>query len=1358
MGFLYLIADRESLLIGRDTRNDFVINSPLISPVHVRITPSDNSNTAWIRVEGRGEVRVNSISYQSGARVMICKSDYIHVGNELILWLKNYIYINTFNDNDRTTVSAPGLRLINASKDLPGIRPEIKKIYVPSVRKRRFYDDSEIEIEAPPARRAPEKNSLMLAIGPALTMVIPILLGAGRAISVLSSVFAAFWAAGNFINQQKKHRKEEKRRRNSYLSYIAECEQRLKTSSGEFRAVLEDNYPVINAYLRGGPNPFLLWNREREDVDSFRIRVGVGECDFPNEIRIPRDRFSQVDDSLKRMPVNLQMKYRLIPKCPVLIDIKEERVIGFIYDDYEYAYSVLGAFILQMAVSFLPDAVSFGISSDNMGFTGALDWVRFLPHFKDNLLNEIDERLRSTEENNGGSGGTETAGDKICLLITDDIMQATRLVCDKNTKLILICPSLARLPSFVDKIISCRSDFYGIIGMGNAGNKRKNIRFDRLSKVMCSEYARVLGRIWGIRNNESSSVPKTVLFDRLYERDISAEDIAAAWRSADTSKSLGFPIGMGDSDRIIYLDLHEAHAGPHGIIAGTTGSGKSELLTTIILSAALNYPPDKLGFFLIDYKGGGMSNLFRKLPHVMGAISNLSDTEINRAMISIKSENLRRQKIFNDCAVNNIRDYARKYDEGRADIALPHVFIIIDEFAELKKENPDFMQELISVAAVGRSLGVHLILATQKPAGVVDDKIRSNSRFRICLRVEDKMDSGDMLHNHDAALIKECGRGYLQVGNNEIYEYFQSAYAMGEKSDTNVNYKVIITDENGEDLSECSRATAEQNAVNAKKNITWHEYLLEEIVRADLQISYKSPEKLWMPPLPSIIKSTQISFGSEADISPTVRYIFRNDEFSINSIPIGIADDPMRQAYKPVVFDIKKCGNTAVIGMPGCGKSGILRAILVGITEKYDSRQINIFIVDNGGNRLKLFKDSNICGGYINSDNSGHFMMLLYHIREIMNDRRRNLENENVQYPHQLLIVDNYSESVRSCLETAEAIFQDIIKYGPSVGISVILSSVSVGMGELPARFLDVMDTVFCLGRMETYQVAGYIKQPVSKIPHIADFPGRGVTVIGEDILEFQALDLDDNARITYDIIKNNDEKPEKSPAYPYIPDDPCLKSFLERAVKEVGQEEIIQRGLPVGYEEKTGKLFCLPIGNIKITLVIGKEGTGKHSFVDILTAVAARYDVRTYTADNTNSLLDKLTVKRTDDTSFLLITISNIEKVLKDNPGDIEILKRAFDNSGKNRSNVHIVAIFNGRDRVYEAAEELWEALMKKPYVMCFGGNLDEQRLFDFSYLPYAKLSEEKEAGRCHVRRFGKGMFYGDVLIPQNELMEFEE
>lgn len=289
-----------------------------------------------------------------------------------------------------------------------------------------------------------------------------------------------------------------------------------------------------------------------------------------------------------------------------------------------------------------------------------------------------------------------------------------------------------------------------------------------------SRTLRTLNHQVGITN----SIPETVSFLELFHaKEVKEIGIQQRWLTSESSKSLSVPIGYKGKDDIVYLNLHEKAHGPHGLLAGTTGSGKSEFLQTYILSLAVHFHPHEAAFLLIDYKGGGMAQPFRNIPHLLGTITNIEGSKnfSMRALASIKSELKKRQRLFDQYQVNHINDYTKLYKQGKAEVAMPHLFLISDEFAELKSEEPDFIRELVSAARIGRSLGVHLILATQKPGGIIDDQIWSNSRFKVALKVQDATDSKEILKNSDAANITVTGRGYLQVGNNEVYELFQSA-------------------------------------------------------------------------------------------------------------------------------------------------------------------------------------------------------------------------------------------------------------------------------------------------------------------------------------------------------------------------------------------------------------------------------------------------------------------------------------------------------------------------------------------------------------------------------------------------------
>ncbi|EGJ43234.1 FtsK/SpoIIIE domain-containing protein [Streptococcus sanguinis] len=235
--------------------------------------------------------------------------------------------------------------------------------------------------------------------------------------------------------------------------------------------------------------------------------------------------------------------------------------------------------------------------------------------------------------------------------------------------------------------------------------------------------------------NLKSSIPDTVTFMEMYGAETFSDlQVLQKWQQNAPYKSLAVPIGLRGKEDLVYLNLHEKAHGPHGLIAGTTGSGKSETIQSYILSLAVNFHPHDVAFLLIDYKGGGMANLFKNLPHLLGTITNLDGAQSMRALASINAEIHRRERLFREFEVNHINQYQKKFKNGEATEPLPHLFLISDEFAELKVNQPDFIKELVSIARVGRSLGVHLILATQKPSGVVDDQIWSNSRFKLALK------------------------------------------------------------------------------------------------------------------------------------------------------------------------------------------------------------------------------------------------------------------------------------------------------------------------------------------------------------------------------------------------------------------------------------------------------------------------------------------------------------------------------------------------------------------------------------------------------------------------------------------------
>ena len=421
-------------------------------------------------------------------------------------------------------------------------------------------------------------------------------------------------------------------------------------------------------------------------------------------------------------------------------------------------------------------------------------------------------------------------------------------------------------------------------------------------------------------------------------KDVDELPIKQNWLTKESAKSLAVPIGLKGKEDVVELNLHEKAHGPHGLLAGTTGSGKSEFLQTYILSLAVHFHPHEVAFLLIDYKGGGMAQPFKNIPHLLGTITNIEGSKnfSERALASIKSELKRRQRLFDQYQVNHINDYTDLYKQQQAEEPLPHLFLISDEFAELKREEPDFIRELVSAARIGRSLGVHLILATQKPGGVIDEQIWSNARFRVALKVQDANDSREILKNGDAATITVTGRGYLQVGNNEVYELFQSAWSGApylEDTTQSEDEIALVTDLG---LIPLSNVTTHDRKKKGRK--TEIEAIVEKIEALQVEMGIKKLNSPWLPPLAQRLSRKSYQSSEKHEIN------------------FAMIDEPEKQSQTVYHYDVLEDGNIGVFGSSGYGKSHTVMTLLLGMAESFSPEEMHYYLFDFGNGTLLPLK------------------------------------------------------------------------------------------------------------------------------------------------------------------------------------------------------------------------------------------------------------------------------------------------------------------------------------------------------------------------------------------------------------------
>ncbi len=822
----YDISRASYITVGKSEDNTIVYhNTSYVSRQHMIITRRNDG----MYISDRSENGTFVNSYRISAEQKLNFGDIIDIFGLRIIYFGNIISVNTAGSKctiDENVLPPYSVRSYGAA-NLSRVMKK-KRFFHRAPRNVEKLFTEAVEIEAPPQPKEIGKKPLFMVIGPSFTMAIPMTVGCGVAIlaskasgmgtsafmytgiitAVLSAVIGVVWALINLKYEKKSIEEQELHRFDAYSKYLVEQAEQIKDMYNANHKSMCEMYPHVEECSNYNENSQFLWNRNFTHSDVLFHRLGIGSIPFQVRIGIPQKKFALVSDELADRPAYIRDTYKMLNDVPVGIDMLEKRLIGIIGGSgRQGAIDVARTLTMQIAANNCYTDVKLAFVCSGKTYDDAMkDWefARWLPHVwsedkktryiafdraeASDVFYDIANVMRIREENAAAEHGKDVKIVKphYILVITEPEWLEGELISkyvygekeEYGLTTIMLAEHYEDLPNLCKNIIENTPEYQGIYNVQSQSEERTDARFDYISREAAEGFARRISSV-EVRETESGTdVPTSLSFFEMYDIDKLEElNVLERWKKNRTYDSMKALVGQKAGGADCYLDIHEKYHGPHGLIAGTTGSGKSETLQTYMLSLAVNFSPKDVGFFVIDFKGGGMANLFSNLPHMIGQISNLSGNQVHRAMVSIKSENKRRQRIFTEHGVNNINLYTRLVKNNEATIPVPHLFIIIDEFAELKREEPEFMKELISVAQVGRSLGVHLILATQKPSGTVDDNIWSNSKFRMCLRVQDRQDSNDMLHKPDAAYITQAGRCYLQVGNDEIYEYFQSGWS-----------------------------------------------------------------------------------------------------------------------------------------------------------------------------------------------------------------------------------------------------------------------------------------------------------------------------------------------------------------------------------------------------------------------------------------------------------------------------------------------------------------------------------------------------------------------------------------------------
>jgi S-DNA-T family DNA segregation ATPase FtsK/SpoIIIE len=1022
----YLLDRDTEISIGRVEKNDIVINNEFISGQHAKIVFAnkqwsihDNGSTNGTFVNGlrviNQRLNIGDVVYLMGFKLIIGNC-FIAINNPdgKVEFVADKLHpfpnqeIKMFDDDDDET---------NEGTDY----------FYRSPRFKRDIERAVFQIDSPPQNAAGEEMPFIMVIGPSMTMGLASMTTAIFAINnamstgnisgaMPSIVMSASMLLGTVLwpvlskrFEKRRKAKKEALRQKKYKEYLDRISIQFSEECEKQAEILRENFVPINDCVARIQNVQRnLWERGFGQNDFLTLRTGLGNGLLEAEISYNERKFTIDEDNLQEELYTLCEKPKVLRNIPVTWSLYEDYISGLIGERGKTKGFVKGL-IFQLASLYSYDEVKMVFLYDrseeaDFGFAKWLPHVwsgggnfRFIatdPNEAKEVSAYIEREIENRSDINEGELDDIAPYYIIFALnkaMADRVEMLKQIYARKKNlhfSVISVFDELKNLPKECTMVVELDESGGRLFDKNDISGKTVPFTPDIFLPVHPETLSISLSNVHLDTLAGSFKLPKMITFLEMFGvGKVEHLNALSRWNDNDPTKSLEAAVGVDTMGELFRLDLHEKFHGPHGLVAGMTGSGKSEFIITYILSLAVNYHPNEVAFILIDYKGGGMAKSFENLPHTAGIITNLDGAAIKRSLISIESELKRRQAIFakagKEVGVSNIDiyKYQKLYREGTVSEPLQHLFIISDEFAELKTQQPEFMTQLVSAARIGRSLGVHLILATQKPAGVVDDQIWSNSKFRVCLKVQERADSMDMLKRPDAAELTDTGRFYLQVGYNELFEMGQSSWAgapyyPSDKVLVEKDNSVVVIDRNGRPVREAKTDNKKRFAANPQKQLD----VITEYLRVIAEEENIKIRPLWLEPIPAMILLDTLRGQYPAE---------QEKPFELNPV-IGEYDDPARQRQCVLRLPVSDGGNIIVYGGAGSGKTTFLNTVVYSLITNHTPDEVHIYLLDFASETLRAFSKAPHVGNVVLSF-EGEVISNLFKMLKDETERRKKL-------------------------------------------------------------------------------------------------------------------------------------------------------------------------------------------------------------------------------------------------------------------------------------------------------------------------------------------------------------------------------
>lgn len=980
-----------------------------------------------------------------------------------------------------------------------------------------------IEVLDPPKLQEKPAQNLIVILLPVVMLVLIYMFAQGSGSGGMGIMTIGMMGIGavtsvyTFIKDRRDFKKKRIRRQEQYEAYLEEQEEYIRGCREDERDTLTDIYITPEQELRNveefAPD---LFDRTGDDRDFLHIRLGYGRLLSGRQIKtVEHKELTDKQDTLMEEPERLRKKYEYNERMPAYVEGTQANAIG-VLGNQRSLERVMNQVTLDLVTRQMPEDLELYLLCDK-DFDGHLQAYRMLPHVwnkysnrrniaadpesRNQLLEELYKRLadREAAENSGGSWiviyvhtDSEVMQHPLMRFVPRAASLRTVFIfwSQQREDLPIGCSSLIRLFNnensgvIVDMYDKQPDKPFTYVEIDNSTMEKMAIR---LAPVYVSEIT--------LASNLTSQY---TLFDALGITVPDAEKVKKNWEEHSAQKSLSVPIGINSSNAEQTLDLHERGHGPHGLVAGTTGSGKSEVIISYLMSLAWHFSPEDVNIAVIDFKGGGMGNQLEGLPHLTSVITNLEGGELDRSLSSIKAELLYRQRVLAEANVGNISDYIVEYKAGRVTEPLPHLLLVVDEFAELKAQQPEFMNELISAARIGRSLGVHLILSTQKPTGVVNDQIMSNMDFRMCLRVQTREDSNEVIESPLAAEIREPGRAYLRVNRCEMFQLFQSGYSGGPADNTEEKQNKFSVSElsltgRRSVLYEYAPDKEKKDDNDGERAVTQFTVAKDAIIRAWKELGARQPRKLCMPPLPR-----------EAVWKPV-------EQEDIYQLPVGLVDMPQTQQQLPMTVNIGG-DNTLIVGGSQTGKTTLLQTMIRAAAETMKPTDVSFYIMDFNSGVFKTMEKLNLIGGVVTLDDEEKLKNLLKMIRDEIAARKERFleagvlsfsayrETVSKELPALVMMIDNFAVFKEVYDDKYGDVILQILRDGPAAGVSVFATAGqgTPAVGYKRMCYFDNRIVFYCA---DTAEYSDTLEGCRKTLPEI---PGRVMIRLDKTILNAQ--------------------------------------------------------------------------------------------------------------------------------------------------------------------------------------------------------------------------------------------------------------